>query len=153
MVTRNDAIEFARRTKKNLQHIEMSLQNGDDVHLGTQLTLSLLGLVVFLREKNFARHINHLKMKDLIQNGWPKWEESITLSNTLGQLTRHLRNAVAHGHLTFSSDSRDIRDVTITVEDFEKSEDTKPCWTAQIQATDLRTFCFLFLERVEESIG
>jgi hypothetical protein len=49
--TRNEALEFARRTRRNLEFIEMAKETGEHVHVVTQLTISLLGLVVFPKER------------------------------------------------------------------------------------------------------
>jgi len=46
-VSRNHALTFAQRTRENLLHIERAAKAGDDVHVVTQLAISLLGLVVF----------------------------------------------------------------------------------------------------------
>ena len=47
----NEALEFARRTRRNLGFIDKAKAEGADVHVVTQLTLSLFGLVVFRNEK------------------------------------------------------------------------------------------------------
>lgn len=54
--TRQDALEFASRTLKNLQFLESAREAGADVHVVTQLVNSLLGFVVFpleLRQELF----------------------------------------------------------------------------------------------------
>ena len=48
-VSRNDALGFAARTKQNLLMIEKAFEAGEDVHVVTQLVVSLLGLVVYPR--------------------------------------------------------------------------------------------------------
>jgi hypothetical protein len=51
--TRNDTLEFCRRTRRNLEFIENAPQNDPTapVHAVTQLALSLLGIVVFPYER------------------------------------------------------------------------------------------------------
>ena len=43
-------------------------------------------------------------------------------ADTLGELIRHVRNAIAHRRISFSSDSLDATDVEVTFEDFRKQE-------------------------------
>ena len=152
MKTRNDTLEFARRTRQNLEFIQRAYDKGEDVHPVTQLTVSLLGLVVFLKEKNFVNHIKKRTLEELTKDGWPKWQESKDNCPNLGELVRRLRNAVTHDHITFSSDSRCAAEVVISVEDW-KWGDQSPYWQAEIKAIDLRTFCFRFLDLVEQTIG
>ena len=70
----------------------------------------------------------------------------------LGDLVYHLRNAVAHGRLVFSSDSRDPTQVRIQAED-AKSGDKHVYWRASISAPDLRAFCKLYIELLDDVIG
>jgi len=150
--SRNDSLEFAKRTRKNFEHIERAFQAGEDVHVVTQLATSLLGLIVFPWEKQFDRRIKTQRLDELVKAGWPAWQVSEGTSSTLGELVRHLRNAVAHGHLTFSSDSRHINEVAIEFADYE-SKRPEPDWAARIETRDLRTFCLKFIELLEISIN
>ncbi len=150
--SRNDALGFAARTRKNLEHIERAYEGGTDVHVVTQLANSLLGLIVFPREKNFDSHVKTLELKDLAGQGWPPWHLSKGESGTLGDLVYHLRNAVAHGHVRFSSDDRDPAQVAIEVEDYKPNAQA-PYWCARITADDLRAFCFRFIDLLENTIG
>lgn len=150
--SRNHALGFAERTRKNLQYIENASSAGADVHVVTQLANSLLGLIVFPWEKDFSKSVEALQLDDLVKEGWPKWEVTMGSCQTLGQLMRYLRNAVAHGNVRFSSESRSIDDVTIEVENFP-ARATAPNWSAHIEATRLREFCLRFIDLVEERLG
>jgi hypothetical protein len=119
--SRNSAEVFAQRSLKNLEHIEQASAAGADVHVVTQLAGSLLGLIVFPQERTFSECIKELRLDDLAAQGWPSWQISQGTSQTLGDVVWHLRNAVAHGHMTFSSDSPDMHDVAIEVEDHRKN--------------------------------
>ena len=152
VASRNDALEFANRTLKNLRHVETASENGEDVHVVTQLANSLLGLVVFPWERNFVAHIESLKLIDLAARGWPKWKIAVGSCMTLGELTRHLRNAVAHGRITYSSDGRSDLTVILTVTDC-RVKNAAPYWKASIRASDLRQFCEKFIELIENTIG
>jgi hypothetical protein len=74
-------------------------------------------------------------------------------TRTLDDLVRHLRNAVAHGRVRFSSDSKDPDDVDVFIEDRKGRGDAEAYWCAQINATDLRRFCMRFLDFIDDAIG
>lgn len=150
-VSRNDALEFGRRVRANLEHIEQAFGKGD-VHVVTQLGISLLGLIVVPQERHFVDVVKGLKVDQLASAGWPQWTITLGTCDTLGELVYHLRNAVAHGHLTFSSDSPHLKDVEIAVEDY-KPKATEAYWRAHIGASDLRTFCMKFLELLDDTIA
>ncbi len=151
-VSRNDAIVFASRVQKNLRHIMDEFDNQEDVHVVTQLATSLLGLVVFPWEKNLVSHIKKVKLRELADKGWPEWSITLGHAETLGELVRHIRNAVAHGSIRFSSDSRLLGEVVFEVED-SKPRASKPYWRAHIGGRELYSFCLLFSEYIEETIG
>jgi hypothetical protein len=75
--TRNEAIEFARRTKINLEFIERAKDRGERVHEVTQLALSLLGLIVFPKEQLLLDKIDRIPLDDLTAQGWPKWQMTL----------------------------------------------------------------------------
>lgn len=149
--SRNEVLGFAARTRTNLKCIESAFDDGADVHVVTQLALSLLGLIVFPWEKNFAQKVTSLSLDCLVNQGWPQWEISIGACDTLGRLIKHLRNAVAHGRVRFSSDSRNIEEVAIDFADCNPGED-RPNWRARIQAKDLRDFCLRFIDLLENTV-
>jgi len=147
--SRNELIGFAQRTRKNLAYIENAYGCGEDVHVVTQLMVSLLGLVVFPWEEHKPLFSDSLA--SLVAKGWPEWKILEGHSATLDQLIRRLRNAVAHQQVQFSSDSRSLAEVTIR---FWNVPPKTPHfrWTAEIATTDLRTFCIRFIELVEERL-
>jgi hypothetical protein len=152
--TRNEAEEFAKRTKRNLAHIEDRLKSGARVHVVTQIVLSMLGLIVFPWERNFANQVRTISLEELIQDGWPKWTISLGAQETmtLGHLLRHLRNGVGHGRITFSSDSPYPEQVIVEFEDYEPGAPA-PYWRAHISAADLRDFCVHFANLIEAVVG
>lgn len=150
--SRGDALGFAERTKKNLEFITEAFEKGADVHVVTQLVNSLLGLVLFLHERMFVKRIAKMELSELMKDGWPRFKIEKGESKTLGQLVRHMRNAVAHGLITFSSDSRLISEVNVTVQDKMPGE-SLPYWSASISAEDLRKFCLRLAALVEDVIG
>lgn len=100
MTTRNDAYEFARRSRRNLTYIEESARRGAEVHVVTQFALSLLGLVVFPREKKLVLEAAERMTLSELGPTWGHWQVELddpakpTL--TLLDILEHLRNAVAH---------------------------------------------------------
>jgi len=95
-------IDFARRTRANLEFIENSRKLGEEVFEVTQLANSLLGLLVFPRE-HYMGSIPDTPLPELVEQGWP--EVRITHGqlpeNTLKELMRMLRNSIAHCNVEF----------------------------------------------------
>ena len=154
-VSRNEAIEIARRTERNLRYIKAEFDRvGEDspIHVVTQLVNSLLGLVILPREQYLELQNKSAKLKDLASKGWPEWNITKGKANTLAQLTRHVRNAAAHGRISFSSDSRFLNEVQITVADSADKGKTIN-WRAEIRGDDLYEFCIRFAIHVRETIG
>jgi len=162
---RNEALEFARRTRHNLEYVEavaaQQTQGTRHVHVVTQLTLSLLGLVVFPREKLFLECAEKMTFERMASGGWPQWNISKDdcpgrPTTTLKALLDRLRNAICHARVVFDSDDRNISDVVITVEDGlprKGHSQFRADWVATISAADLRAFCFRLLDFIEDSIG
>jgi len=160
--TRNQTLEFAKRSRKNLEYIENAYANGADVHPVTQLTLSMLGLVVFPwgEKKLIEMAAKNKDLKALEDEGWPTW--TITRDDYIGEptanlfiLIRHLRNGVAHGRVKYTSDSGKLENVTVFIEDRGKNSKTEKVkyWCAEIAGTDLRTFCMKFFDFIDVQIG
>lgn len=79
VIERNDALNFAHRTRTNLQFLEHHAAAGEAVHPVTQLINSLLGLLVFLKEQKFNEEIRSLSLTSLESQGWPRWRsDSLT---------------------------------------------------------------------------
>jgi hypothetical protein len=139
---------FAARTRRNLEFVEQSCAEGAYVHEVTQIALSLLGLVVI----PFSRHdldpvIKKMALTDL--RGWPDWSITPGLSetNTLFDIVHHLRNAAAHGRVSFSNNERDPKNVDITFKDVDN--DGTVIWRADIRADGLREFCSRLFDLIE----
>lgn len=152
LVERNDAFNFAARTRTNLEFVEKAAQGGNPVHAATQLVNSLLGLLVFLRERNVLDRVKTLRLIDLQRKGWPVWDTSIGAPKTLGQLVRHLRNAIAHGRIYFSSDAPSLADLWFEVSDFD-TKANQITWQARIGGVQLRDFVFRLIGEIDEATG
>lgn len=145
---RNTLTGIAARVHKNLVFITFARNMGADVHVVTQLLISLLGLIVFpvqaLREYD-PKSLTTVLLSDLEAQGWPEWMFTINQSRDLDNLLMHLRNAVSHHRIFFSSDSRNIEDVEITFRD-RKNPKGPDNWQAHIPAKDFRLFVELLSE-------
>jgi len=151
-VQRNDALVFAQYTRQNLGLCDELLASNADFHPVTQLINSLLGLIVFIKEKQFDGEIAGRELDKLVQEGWPKIEMTGEECRTLGTLVYHLRNAAAHGRMRFSSNSHDLKKVVVRVEDY-KNKQTTSYWSATLDAAQLRQLCLSFIDLLENTIG
>ena len=143
--SRNDPMGIVWRTRKNLDHIKREFDDkgkSSEVHVIVHVVNSLLGLVVLPAEKKLVEKGKGPPLKDLGKKGWPKWDIPDD-TKTLGDLIYHLRNAAAHGHYTFSSNSRHLHEVTITVKDSKDGGETF-YWSAKIRGDKLYRFCMKF---------
>ena len=154
-MSRNEAIEITRRTQRNLEFIKSEFDRMGEysrVHPVTQLVNSLLGIVVLPREQYLEVRNDTTDWKGLIEQGWPEWDVIKGEAKNLGQLLCHIRNAAAHGRITYSSDSRYLDQVTITVKD-SKYRGKSINWHAEIKGDKLYDFCMRFAAYVGETIG
>lgn len=155
--TRNEALEFARRTRRNLEFIEKAKETGEHVHVVTQLTISLLGLVVFPKERLLLDQAKAKTLAAMRAEKWPDWKISLDAepkhpTKSLHDILWHVRNAVAHGRLTFTSDSEYLHEVAIVVED-NMPKVPEPYWRAEIDGENLRRFCLRFIEFIDDAVG
>jgi len=145
---RNTVWGFRDRVLKNLRFICDARDNRVDVHVVTELVTSLLGLIVFPYEEIvkskpalFKKH----KLDDLHREGWPKWTFDIGSSDNLYDLVRHLRHAISHRRVRFSSDSRETEKVDVTFRD-RPGENADDNWGTTINAAELQKFVLRFGE-------
>jgi hypothetical protein len=139
---RNHPAGFAIRTRKNLLFLEQARTDGADVHVVAQLVNSLLGVVVFPWEKQLVLRLGRLRLETLRNQGWPQWDLTVGTCDTLGQLIRKFRHAVAHGNVRFTSESRLLDEVFVEVANFSQPPAKgPPTWAARMRADRLREFC------------
>jgi hypothetical protein len=140
-------IDFARRTRSNLEYIEKAQERGESVFEVTQLANSLLGLLVFPREQYMSR-IPDTPLTVLIEQGWPE----ITTTHgglkedTLKQLMRMLRNGIAHCNVEFTADDRS----QITGLRIWNTKGHSKTWEVTLTVADLRAIAFKFVELLAE---
>ncbi len=111
--------DFAKRTLRNLDHVQTQALSGDEgVYPVTQLWNSLLGLIVLPRERDLSR-IPRIPMTELWSEGWPRLTTTAGREHrTLHDLVSDLRRAVAHFNVEFRAGSdREITSVTMWTQD------------------------------------
>jgi hypothetical protein len=149
---RGETEGFAQRTRRNLDFIVRAHdENHEDVHVVTQVVLSLLGIIVFPFEKLGRDYKCEWSITELEVAGWPRWRYVTESSRpaSLWELIRHLRHATAHSNIAFSSDSRWLDEVEIIF----TNDHVKPKWEAGIRGDELLEFCRLFLSLMEGVVG
>lgn len=93
--------DFAARTLRNLDFVQERVRTGDkSLYDVTQLWNSLLGLIVLPLETDKSR-IPGVPMAELESKGWPRLTANGHHSDSLHNLVKNLRNAVAHANVTF----------------------------------------------------
>lgn len=153
-IDRNTIEGFARRVRKNLAFMIAARERGEDIHIVTELTIALLGLLVFPYE--YYRSFRSLdfkayQLKDLTAEGWPVWSFHIGCSTDLDDLLRHLRNAISHRRIYFSSDDRALQQVEVTFAD-RLTSTTADNWSATINAAALLAFVQNLSELMDEGV-
>ncbi|MPY73434.1 MAG: hypothetical protein GEU87_04170 [Alphaproteobacteria bacterium] len=141
-IDRNTIEGFARRVRKNLDFMIVARENDEDIHIVTQLTCSLLGLIVFpyghFRRVGFL-DFKTLSLDDLVEDGWPAWAFHVGESESLDKHLSHLRNALSHRRVCFSSDNRSLAGVEVTFWD-RPNEKAPDNWSASIDGAGLLEF-------------
>lgn len=143
-------IDFARRTRTNLEFIESAQKDGNRVFEVTQLANSLLGLLVFPREQ-YMQSIPDTPLSELVNRGWPNIHTTHGRlpQETLRQLMRMLRNSIAHCNVEFLPD-QDMQIVGIRVWNGPRNNKT---WQAELSIADLRSIAVNFIELIQEKNG
>ena len=112
-ISRNTLAGFSERTLKNLAFMHAAKENGLDVHIVTHLIVSMLGLIVFPFEHIRRDRPEQLQipLAVLAENGSPMFAITLGESDTLDNLIFHIRNALSHRRISFSSDRRELHEV------------------------------------------
>ncbi len=137
--------DFAERTLKNLEILERHY-GSDDRYEVTQLVNSLLGLVVFPKEKAL-KHIPTDLLSDLKAKDWPMFDVKAdnTGCDNLRKLIENLRHGTAHDNITFEDNGGKI--AWLTFSNKWKSRH----WEGRISVADLRKFIKKFSNLLADS--
>lgn len=148
MVNRGTVEGFIHRTRVNLELVEKSSEG----HTIIQLMNSLLGIVVYPLAKDAFDQFKSQKISTLGINEWSTKIQLMGDSNTVYDFVNHMRNAVSHGHITFSSDSRKLNDVIITFAD-RPGKNQPFNWRVEFGGAELRQLCTRLMELIENTVG
>jgi len=132
--------DFAERTRKNLRIIEKLQAKGDEAYEVTQLLNSMLGLLVFPRER-FIDRIPQTSLGDLEAGGWPVPQVlgDFPQARDLRELVRYLRNAIAHFNIEFIGEK--IQSVKVW-----NTKNGRTTWKAEIGVEELRAIAERFTD-------
>ncbi|MGA2616591.1 MAG: HEPN family nuclease [Thermoguttaceae bacterium] len=137
--------DFAERTWRNLQYIRGAPQEQKEQRLAnefTQMINSMLGLLVFLKER-FFRSIPETRLCDLEAEGLPKIKvmpESSETVDTFRELVRHLRNAVAHFNVEFLVEAHQLWGVRV--------KNQAKTWIAELSSQQLEKITELLFRQL-----
>ncbi|MBC8264753.1 MAG: hypothetical protein H8E47_11590 [Anaerolineales bacterium] len=154
---RNGTGEFARRSMKNLEYILDAAESSAEVHPVTQTVGALLGVIVFPWENGALNAVKNKRIAVANSEGWPSWVMSGKVAEshrvkTIGDLIELLRNSIAHGHVSFDSDSKQLSDVTVIFENHPRG-DPEANWRGEIRADQLALFCKKFSNFVADFVA
>lgn len=149
--SRNDPYGFALRTRKNLENILAAYSRGADVHPVTQVTCSLTGIAVFPWEYGHKLADIKTPISEAFVEQPLQYEVMQGHIETLGQLWRTVRNAVSHRGVEFSSDSRDLEEVTFCFRSgYIKNSELVITNMLAMRGDQVLRFCYGILEYIEE---
>src|SRR5258708_6063445 len=108
--------DFAKRTRRNLEEVTLAEQNGKRVFPVTQLVNSLLGLLVFPRQK-FLNSIPEMPIEALKADGWPipRIVGDFKQVANLRELIANLRHAVCHFNVDFTYAAGEIQEFSFGI--------------------------------------
>ncbi|MEG0077032.1 HEPN family nuclease [Anaerorhabdus sp.] len=105
----NFSVDFPKRTIENLKFIESQKSKGNTVYEVTQLINSLLGLFIFIKEReDCSRIFGRLKQKE----SFKKLAIPTKFESKPAEFITGLRNGIAHGRV-FVKGSPEIDTITI----------------------------------------
>ena len=135
--------EFIARTQKNLIAIECLKEEGVEVYEVTQLLNSMLGLLIFPKERRLYEKIQPKSWDTMVEEGWPLPSGDNAHVSDLEELIRHMRNAVAHCKFNLTTDHDEISSIEF--------RDIPSFWTGVYDVASLRKFVYMFLDHIQSS--
>jgi hypothetical protein len=138
---------FAGRTRKNLEYIEKHQKLGEEVYEVTQLVNSLLGLLVFPREK-FLDVIPKTPIVELEAQGWPVIEiiQGQSECQTLFDLVKYLRHGIAHFNLRFLAN----KDGQLQGMQIWNIDHGHKNWEARLSINQLHKIADIFIDSLQD---
>ena len=141
--------EFIARTQKNLIAIECLKDISCKVYEVTQLLNSMLGLLIFPKERFFEK-IQNKRWDMMVKEEWPLPSEDYSHVSDLKQLITNMRNAVAHCNIELIPEHGEI--ISIEFRDYPWGDNHKePHWKGVYDVASLRTFIYMLLDHIQSS--
>ena len=142
--------EFIARTQKNLIAIECLMDISCKVYEVTQLLNSMLGLLIFPKERFFEK-IKNKSWDTMVEEGWPLPSGDNAHVSDLEELIRHMRNAVAHFNIELVNDGNEI--IGIRFRSFSQPDSHREgqYWTGMYDVASLREFVNKLSEHLQNS--
>ena len=141
--------EFIARTQKNLIVIECLKEKGVKVYEVTQLLNSMLGLLIFPKERFFEK-IQNKRWDMMVKEEWPLPSEDYSHVSDLKQLITNMRNAVAHCNIELIPEHGEI--ISIEFRDYPWGDNHKePHWKEVYDVASLRKFVDMLLDHIQSS--
>jgi len=141
--------EFIARTQKNLIAIECLKDISCKVYEVTQLLNSMLGLLIFPKERFFEK-IQNKRWDMMVKEEWPLPSEDYSHVSDLKQLITNMRNAVAHCNIELIPEHGEI--ISIEFRDYPWGDNHKePHWKGVYDVASLRKFVDMLLDHIQSS--
>ena len=140
---------FIARTQKNLIAIECLKDISCKVYEVTQLLNSMLGLLIFPKERFFEK-IQNKRWDMMVKEEWPLPSEDYSHVSDLKQLITNMRNAVAHCNIELIPEHGEI--ISIEFRDYPWGDNHKePHWKGVYDVASLRKFVDMLLDHIQSS--
>ena len=142
--------EFIARTQKNLIAIECLKDISCKVYEVTQLLNSMLGLLIFPKERFFEK-IQNKRWDMMVKEEWPLPSEDYSHVSDLEQLITNMRNAVAHCNIELIPEHGEIS--SIEFKNFRQGDNDRkhPLWKGVYDVASLRKFVDMLLDHIQSS--
>jgi hypothetical protein len=142
--------DIMRRTTRNLKFVEVHA-GPDGPYEVTQLINSFLGALAHPWE-TYRNDLAAMSLAAAHTAGWPAITEERSTDrgpDSLGDLVRLMRNALAHGNVEFlPGEAADIRALRLW-----NTDRNRRTWGAVVTVTDMRSFLVRFVALAEELHG
>ena len=142
--------EFIARTQKNLIAIECLKEKGVEVYEVTQLLNSMLGLLIFPKERLFEK-IKNKSWDTMVEEGWPLPSGDNAKVSDLEQLIIIMRNAVAHCNFNVITKDDEISSIEFSNFNPRDNQRKQPLWKGEYDVASLRKFVYMFLDHLQSS--
>lgn len=135
--------EIIFRTEKNLQAIKNLRKQSTEVFEVTQLINSLLGLLVYPRERIIEK-VQEISWEMMKREGWPLPTGINAQVPNLEQLVRHMRNSLVHLNFELLQSQGEIVGMRFF------SRPGRDNWVGEYEIDQLEEFVFMLLDQIKK---